>query len=542
MNSHADNDGITIYHFNDDGYSWAYQLMINGRKIPVTAFPNIDADECRRIADEYAKLPGYCHIEPKFASVHYSHIASTNELNVEITAIEPIKNFTIHPLRRGIKAKTADNVLIFTIDQIEPRYFIIEINNLPTLCLIVDLPETSVPSLDDENVVNAGNFLTDSTGTINQTGAFTQAIETVNGTGKTLYIPSGVYLTGTIKIHQMSDMNIYLAPGCLIRIKTSPPGKNIHTQGLVIDKSRNIRIYGRGCIDQQSYENYVINGNTYNHLLEGEFYVPIISQAPVLVMGSQDIIIEGLCVRNARIFNYTIFDCDRVTLRNCKALTPAASTPESTDSIDIDASDSITIDNMLAFGNDDCFAWGNPSGDSTFWDAPAGSYLYYPFHEQAMSRNLSHCVISGMVGWNPRANAVRFGCIGGSSPVGVDDILFENCDFAGFACSGVFLGSLKDNPENPDAPRYKSVRFVDCGFDTARAAMGFVLAQQAQIDLLEFNNTVLSDNVNGTVIEGPDRDVSGEVIFRNVSIENDKLTDLETRSIQVKNFKKVKVE
>ncbi|MHB1459095.1 MAG: glycosyl hydrolase family 28 protein, partial [Armatimonadota bacterium] len=286
----------------------------------------------------------------------------------------------------------------------------------------------------------------------------------------------------------------------------------------------------------------ITNGNTYNHLLEGEFYVPIISQAPVLIMGSQDIMIEALCVRNARIFNYTIFDCDRVTLRNCKALTPAASTPESTDSIDIDASDSVIIDNMLAFGNDDCFAWGNPSGDSTFWGAPAGSYLYYPFHEQAMSRDISRCVIHGMVGWNPRANAVRFGCIGGSSPVGVDDILFENCDFAGIACSGVFIGSLKDSPSISNSPRYSSIRFVDCGFDTAQTTMGFVMAPKAQIDLLEFENVVLSHDTVGTVIDGPDNNKSGEIVFRNVSIGGSRMTDAEEANFEIRNFGDVTVE
>ncbi|MHB1458970.1 MAG: hypothetical protein ACYC0V_18830, partial [Armatimonadota bacterium] len=199
------NSNITSYIFEDDGISWAYRLMINGDEIPVTALPNIDAVECQRIANEYSKLPGYCHIKPQFASVHYSHIASVDELNVEIIAKEAIEEYALHPLRRGIQASIEDNVLRFTVDQSEPRYLIIEINELPTFCLIVDPPETDVPSLDDENVVNAADFLTDSSGEIEQTDGFARAVEAVNGTGMTLYVPSGVYLTDTIHLHHMKD-------------------------------------------------------------------------------------------------------------------------------------------------------------------------------------------------------------------------------------------------------------------------------------------------------------------------------------------------
>ena len=101
--------------------------------------------------------------------------------------------------------------------------------------------------------------------------------------------------------------------------------------------------------------------------------------------------------------------------------------------------DSLTIDGMLAYGNDNCFAWGNPSADSTAWGQPASGKLFHPFEERAMSRTRSRCVLRGMVGWNLRANAVRFGCIGGTSPVGIRDIFFENCDFSGFTCSGIVL-------------------------------------------------------------------------------------------------------
>ena len=162
------------------------------------------------------------------------------------------------------EATTAGRVLRFAVDPREPRYFVIEVNDLPPLCLLVDPPEEHVPSPTAKDVVNAARFLTDATGRTDQTAGFARAIAAVNGTGKTLYVPAGVYLTDTIKIHKAADLAIYLAPGCLLRTKTSPPGQNVHAVGLSIDQSRHVRIFGRGYLDQQAYENFAA-GNDYRH-------------------------------------------------------------------------------------------------------------------------------------------------------------------------------------------------------------------------------------------------------------------------------------
>ena len=61
------------------------------------------------------------------------------------------------------------------------------------------------------------------------------------------------------------------------------------------------------------------------------------------------------------------------------------------------STDGLRIDGCFACCNNDCFAWGN-----TCCFAP-------PLLELAESRELSHCVVRGLVGWNPRANGIRFG-------------------------------------------------------------------------------------------------------------------------------------
>ncbi len=337
-------NGVTVYHFAGDRPSWVYGLKINGVEVPVTALPNIDAAACERIVAGYDKLPAQCRVPLKFVGLHYAHVAAAGELRVELTASEPIRNFSIHPKRRGIEATADGRVMRFTIDRREPRYFIVEVNDLPPCCLIVDPPEEGAPSPTAENVVNAARFLTDATGKVEQTDGFARAIAAVNGTGKTLYVPPGIYLTDTIKIHKASNLGIYLAPGCLIRIKTSPRGENRHAPGISIDQSKRITISGRGCLDHQAYENFALQGNRYNHLVEGDYRVPVLSQAPVLILRSQDIALRDLTVRNGRNWNVNVVGCDRVTLLRCRILTPPACVPEFADGIDVVSTDGLTID------------------------------------------------------------------------------------------------------------------------------------------------------------------------------------------------------
>ncbi|MGO8688687.1 MAG: glycosyl hydrolase family 28 protein [Thermoguttaceae bacterium] len=526
----AGGDGVTIYHFAGDRPSWVYRLKLNGRDVPVTALPNIDAAACQRIAAEYEKLPPQCRVPAKFVGLHYAHVAAAGDVQVELTASEPIVKFTIHPKRRGIHATADGRMLRFTIDRRGPRYFIVEVNDLPPCCLLVDPPEEGVPSPTAAGVVDAARFLTDATGKVEQTDGFARAIAAVNGTGKTLYVPPGVYLTDTIKIHKASDLGIHLAAGCLIRIKTSPRGENRHAQGIWIDESRRVTISGRGCLDHQAYENFAVEGNRYNHLLAGDYRVPVISQAPVLILRSQDITIRDLTVRNGRNWNYNIVGCDRVALVRCKILTPPACVPEFTDGIDVVSTDGLSIDGCFIHGNDDCFAWGNTLCFAS------------PLLELAQSRELSHCIVRGVVAWNPRANGIRFGEWGTSSMVGIHDILFENCDFCGMHASGLFIGGLVQDPKSPQPPSYGTLRFVNCGFDCDRVKRYEFLMKKVRIERIELTGVVVDVAGKAAVFEGLGDGGIGRLVFRNLTIGGKKVVDLKKADIHWKNVGKVVVE
>jgi hypothetical protein len=529
----------TVFRFPGDRFSWIYQLKVDGVDVPVTAFPDIDAAAYERIAAANAKVAKWLDPAAKFVGVHYAHIARPGELNIKLTVSEPIDSFTIHPKRRAVQATVQGNSLRFNVDRREPRYFVIEVNDLPPFCLIVDPPEKDASSPTAANVVNAAKFLADATGKNDQTEGFAKAIAAVNGTGKILYVPAGIYLTDTIKIHNASNLGIYLAAGCLIRTKTSPPGKNVHALGISIDQSKNVRIFGRGYLDQQAYENFGIGGNNYRHRDEtdtdpvrtfGDYKAPpALSQAAVLIRRSQDIEIDGLTVRNGRNFNYNIIGCDRVALRCCKVLTPPACMPEWSDGIDVVSTDSLTIDGFFAYCNDDCFAWGNVPD-------------YGRSIELAQSRELSNCTVRGMVGWNTRANAIRLGWYGNASVVGIRDILFENCDFCGMEASAILLGKLKEDATAANPPRYGTLKFVNCGFDCQRIHGRPFASRKVRINRLEFENVVFDCPNKAWIIEGADPGAIGQLVLRNVSVAGKKVTDLKKAGINVKNVERVVVE
>ena len=535
----AGTQAATVYRFDGDRLSGAYQLKIDGKETPVTAFPDLDAVAYDRIAAANAKVAKWQKPAARFVGIHYAHLACSGPINVELTASEPIHHFTVHPKRRGVQATADGRVLRFQLDPREPRYLVIEVNRLPPFCLIVDPLEKDAPTPTDENVVDASNFLTDNSGKTDQTDAFRRAIAAVNGTGKTLYVPAGVYLTDTLKIHNAANFNIYLAPGCLIRIKTSPPGKNVHAVGISIDQSKNIRIFGRGYLDQQAYENFAVAGNDYRHRdatdtdpkrTFGDYQaVPALSQAAVLIMRSQYITLDGLTVRNGRNFNYNIIGCAGISLFRCKVLTPPASVPEWTDGIDVVATDSLALDGFFAYCNDDCFAWGNVPD-------------YGPLVDLAQSRELTNCTVRGMVGWNTRANAIRLGWFGNASRVGVRDLVFENCDFCGMEASAILLGRLKEDPTAARQPRYGILKFIDCGFDCERILGRPFSSRAVRVGVLEFDNVVVDTSDKSWVIEGADRGAIGQLILRNVSVGGKKVSNLKEAGIHVKNVGKTTVE
>jgi len=240
-----------------------------------------------------------------------------------------------------------------------------------------------------------------------------------------------------------------------------------------------------------------------------------------MITHSQNIVVEGLTVRNGRNFNVNLRRCDNVTLRHCKVLTPPASVPEFTDGYQINSCHDTLLENCFAFCNDDCIA--------------AGHYFYS--HDD---REMTNTVVRGFVGWNPRANGMR---IGFYSHYDLGDFTFEQCDFAGADDSAVLIHPLRDAPEAGRYQRFGVIRFQDCGFDLCeRMVTGLLLVDRARIERLEFERVAFDAPAPApSLIRGHPTDKIGKLVLRGVTIGGRPLTDLAEAHIAVQDVREVEV-
>ncbi len=459
--------------YKGDQESSIFSVTVNNTKVPVTVVPNVDTAEAVHIAEQYKKLPKYCWIDSRYITAHYIHFASDTSVRLVIRVNEPVHTFTIYPKRTHILATVQDSTLTCTLNRNLSKYYLFSINKLPMFVVMMEdyakerpAPDKSI-SLKDLVRKPVSDY----------TDIFRQALDSINGTGKTLVIPAGEYLTEEIRISHGHDFNIYMEPGSLIKIKTSPPGKNVPSAGIRMEYCRNIRIYGNGCLDHQAYENFRDGRNDYHYGFPGyDFYFrfenisphSIYLQSPLMLIYSQNITIEGLLIRNGRNYNVNSRHCDNIILRNVKVITPAGCVPENTDGINIGSYHHFRVEKSFVYCNDDCFSTGH-------------NLLPYD------NRGAEDLVIEDFVGWNPRANGVR---LGWACNTYLGDMLFRNCDFSGFDdCSMLLHHHTSTGHEDPDSLAYGTVRFENCSFDDVnRYTLPMIEVQHTVMKALEFNH------------------------------------------------------
>jgi hypothetical protein len=261
------------------------------------------------------------------------------------------------------------------------------------------------------------------------------------------------------------NFRLYLSPGCLLKIKPSRHGENDHRHGLWLQDCDDVAVLGRGCIDHQAYEHYVHGRNNYQHGLV-DYYTandlcPWLTQSPLFITGSRRIRVDGLMIRNGRNFNVNCRNCDDLTLRRIKILSPPACTPEYADGINTGSCHRVLVENCLVACNDDCFASGH----------------YFATHD---TRTSEDHVVRGMLGWNLRASAVRLGFHTGHDQ---GDFTFEGCDFVGMIYTSLLIHPLQPTPAGRPAG-YGRIRVVDCGFDDTPRLTSLLDAQKPVIQEL----------------------------------------------------------
>ncbi len=519
---------IIPYSFSNDRESTIFSVSSNDTKIPVTVVPNVDPGQAEHIVEQYKKLPEYCWIESKYATAHYIHFAADSVSEIDLTIPESIEKFTIYPKRANVKTKLEDNTLHLSINRNISKYYLLSINELPMFVILTESMGDNSPDAKSGDVISLKSFMDTEEPLSDYSGVFDKALAAVNGTGKTLFVPAGEYLTDAIVINGYSDFNIYLESGSLIKTKISPPGENIMNAGILIKNSKNIRIYGNGCLDHQAYENFHDGINDYHHGFPGyDFYfkfedIPknsIYLQSPLLLMYSQNITVEGLLIRNGRNYNVNSRHCDNITIRNVKVITPAGSVPENTDGINIGSYRNFHIENSFVYCNDDCFSMG---------------HTLMPYD----NRSEQNLVIKNFMGWNPRANAIRLGWAKKSHN---GDMLFQNCDFAGMDDCAMQLHKHTSTGEEPaDSLCYGTVRFENCTFDDVeKHTMPLLEVQNICMESFEFVNVTfdVKPKIKARVYGDEEKKI-GTLLIDNMTIGGKKVTK-ENFYFETKNIRKI---
>jgi len=462
---------IVDYGFAVDFPSRSFRVEAGGRPVRVVETPPMDPAERQRLADAYRKLPEYCHIyDPACMHLHYVHLGAEGDVRVAVEVDEEIRTFLVLPARRGVGARAEGRVLRFSSGTGDPRYFVVRINELPPLMVVIDAPETELPQKRGVGVIDAGSFLSDPTGITDQTLHFERAFAVANGSGKTLYVPPGTYSVSQLHLRNGRDFHLYLAAGCLLKVRPGAHGENEHRHGLWLQDCENVSVAGRGCIDHQAYEHYVLGGNDYQHGM-ADYYTanelcPWITQSPLFITGSRRVRIEGITLRNGRNFNLNCRGCDDVTIRHVKILTPPACTPEYADGINTGSSRNVLIENCLVACNDDSFASGH----------------YFATYDRRASEN--H-VVRRLLGWNLRGSGVRLGFFADHDQ---GDFTFEGCDFMAITHTSLLVHALRPKADG-QVSRYGTIRVVDCSFDVRRVEF-LISVEKAAVRELELIGVV----------------------------------------------------
>ena len=502
---------VTDHQIAGDFISRTFRLSANGRPVTVVETPPMDAPERAQLAAEYRKLPDYCHIyDPACMHLHYAHFAAAGDATVRIEVGEDIRSFRVHPFRRAIQGRVEGRVLTFSTGTREPRYFIVHLNELPPLMLVIEAPEKDRPLLGAAGVIDATTFLSDRTGVTDQTANFHRAFAAANHSGQTLVVPAGTYGVTQLHVKDGRNFRLYLAPGCLLKIAPSAQGENAHRHGLWLQDCEDVAVLGRGCIDHQAYEHYVLGRNQYEHGIV-DYYTanelcPWLTQSPLFITGSRRILVDGLTIRNGRNFNVNCRNSDDLTLRRLKILTPPACTPEYADGINTSSCRRVLAEDCLVACNDDCFASGH----------------YFATYDNRSSAN--H-VIRRMLGWNMRASAVRLGFFAGHDQ---GDFAFEDCDFVAMIHTSLLIHALQPTAAGTPA-RYGIIRVADCAFDDTPRLNSLLGAQGPAVQRLEFTNVTFHGQPRPgavLVVEGDAASPIDRLVLANLTINGRHLTHL----------------
>ena len=272
----------------------------------------------------------------------FAHFSFEGKVDVKVTYLSPVYYFDIRPKSKNIEAKLNRNQIHFSLEN--PVNISVEINkNIKRPLFIFASPlETEIPDKTDKNVI------------------FFEA-------GK-------IHYPGEVLIK--SNQTVYIEGGAIVR------------GNFMTDKGKNIKIMGRGILDNSGY-------------LKGE-------HRPIEINQCENVLIEGIVLTECRHWSCTSTASNKVTYNNLKIV----SENDWDDGIDIVGSTNVLVNNCFIRTKDDCIAI--KSGVNYFTD----------FN---ISINVYNVTVQNSVMWNGAwGNALEIGFETRSDTI--KNVTFKNCD------------------------------------------------------------------------------------------------------------------
>lgn len=296
---------------------------------------------CAAFASDFRVKAGGRDVEvTSFRDIHYVSVEGSGRLKVKISAEKPLESCEVSPVGKGVTALLNDGEASFTLP--DNGWWMARLDGEERLFIFYEKRE----KLPDGILATAYPTLQD-------------AFDAASGSGRTLIVPEGEYVSGTLRIGPDSD--IYIARGAVIRgtdnrddfpsdgdrieadhinhpESYSDNGERMTFSRMILIEGDNVTLRGRGVID----------GNGTVLRAQGK------PANLIRVRNSRNVLIEGLILRNPAAWNTHILGCTDVTIRGVKIINDPL--VHNTDGIDPDSSTGVLVENCFAYCSDDNIA------------------------------------------------------------------------------------------------------------------------------------------------------------------------------------------
>lgn len=272
----------------------------------------------------------------------FAYFSFEGRVDVKVTFASPVNDFDIRPKSQNIKAEQYRNQIRFSLDK--PGNLSVEINkNIKRPLFIFANPlETNIPDKADKNVI--------------------------------FFEKGKIHYPGEVKIG--NNQTVYIEGGAIVR------------GHFMTDKGRNIRIIGRGILDNSEYK-------------RGE-------HRPVEINRCDGVLLEGIVIAESRHWTCASTASKNVTYNNLKIV----SSNDWDDGIDIVGSQNVLVNNCFIQSKDDCIA------------VKAGVNYFTDFNSDI---RVDSVVVQNSVFWNGVwGNALEIGFETRTDTM--QNITFKNCD------------------------------------------------------------------------------------------------------------------